>query len=83
MKTPVPEPLFKKKLPEAGNFFKKETLTQVLSCKFCEILKSTFFHSAFLAASKTANLVRCTFIQERLIMCDLSNINIKRSWYID
>ena len=27
----------------AGNFIKKETLAQVLCCKFCEIIKSTFF----------------------------------------
>ena len=25
------------------NFFKKETLTQVFSCEFCEISKNTFF----------------------------------------
>ena len=25
------------------NFIKKETLTQVFSCEFCEISKSTFF----------------------------------------
>ena len=34
-KTPVPE-------PQACNFFKKETLAQVFSCKFCEISKDTF-----------------------------------------
>ena len=27
---------------EACNFIKKETLTQVLSCEFCEISKNTF-----------------------------------------
>ena len=30
------------KLPEACNFIKKETLTQVFSYEFCEIFKSTF-----------------------------------------
>ena len=29
--------------PEACKFFKKETLAQVFSCEFCEILKDTFF----------------------------------------
>ena len=29
--------------PEACNFIKKETLTKVFSCKFCEILKNIFF----------------------------------------
>ena len=28
---------------EACNFLKKETLSQVFSCKFCEIFKNTFF----------------------------------------
>ena len=30
--------------PKACNFIKKQTLTQVLSCEFCEISKSTFFY---------------------------------------
>ena len=29
--------------PRAFNFIKKETLTQVLTCDFCEISKNTFF----------------------------------------
>ena len=32
-----------RKLPEACNFIKKETLAQVFSCEFCEIFKNTFF----------------------------------------
>ena len=28
---------------QACNFIKKETLAQVFSCEFCEILKNTFF----------------------------------------
>ena len=28
--------------PQACNFIKKETLVQVLSCKFCEISKNAF-----------------------------------------
>ena len=72
MKTPVPDSLFfKKKKPEASNFIKKETVAQVISCEFCEILKNTFFHRAFAVAdSKNANMVSGTFIQERLILCD-------------
>ena len=31
------------KLQKVCNFIKKETLTQVFSCKFCEISKNTFF----------------------------------------
>ena len=30
------------KLQDLGNLIKKETLAQVLSCKFCEISKNTF-----------------------------------------
>ena len=29
--------------PKSCNFIKKEALAQVFSCKFCEILKNTFF----------------------------------------
>ena len=36
------------KLPtKAWNFIKKETLTQVYSCEFCEISKSTFSYRTF------------------------------------
>ena len=37
--------------PEACNFIKNETLTQVFSCEFCEVFKNTFFHRAPPAAS--------------------------------
>ena len=30
--------------PQACNFIKKEALTQVFSCKFCEIFKNIFFY---------------------------------------
>ena len=36
-----------KKLPETCRFVKKETLTQVYSCIFCEVNKSTFFIEYF------------------------------------
>ena len=32
------------------NFIKKETLTQVFSCEFCEISKNTFFYRTPLVA---------------------------------
>ena len=36
------------------NFNKKEALTQVFSCEFCEISKNTFFHKTpLLAASES------------------------------
>ena len=33
-----------KRLAEACNFIKKETLAQVFPCEFCEIFKNTFFY---------------------------------------
>ena len=35
----------------ACNFIKKETLTQVFCCEFCEISKNTFFHRTPLVAA--------------------------------
>ena len=35
--------MFLEILPEACNFIKKDTLTQVFFCEFCEIFKNTFF----------------------------------------
>ena len=62
-KTPVPE-----SRPEACNFIKKETLTQVFSCQFCEIFKNTFLteHLRVTASHET----RKTF----LIKCKVANI---------
>ena len=37
--------------PEACNFIKKETLAQVFSSEFCEILKNTFFYRTSLVAA--------------------------------
>ena len=37
--------------PQACNFIKKETLAHVLSCEFCEISKSIFFHRTPLVAA--------------------------------
>ena len=32
-----------RRCPETCNFIKKETLSQVFSCEFCEVSKKTFF----------------------------------------
>ena len=37
--------------PEACNFIKKETLTQVFSCEICEISTNTFLHRTPLVAA--------------------------------
>ena len=37
--------------PKACNFIKKETLTQVFSCEFCEIYKNTFYYRTPLVAA--------------------------------
>ena len=40
---------------------KKETLTQVFSCEFCEVSKNTFFHrTPLLAASEMATELTCS-----------------------
>ena len=43
-------------MPEPCNFFKKETLVQVFSCKFCEISKNTFVHRTTLVAASALRL---------------------------
>ena len=41
---PVPTSRFQKSCrPQGCNFIKKESLTQVLFCEFCEIFKNSFF----------------------------------------
>ena len=46
--------VFFNKVAGTCNFIKKETLTQVFSCEFCEIYKNTFFHrTPPVAASET------------------------------
>ena len=37
--------------PQTSNFIKKETLTQVFSCEFCQISKNTFFTEHLRATS--------------------------------
>ena len=37
--------------PEACNFIKKETLTQMLSCEFCEIFNNAFVYKTSLVAA--------------------------------
>ena len=55
MKAPVPEPLFSE--AEACNFIKKETLTQVFSCDFCEIAKNTFSYRTTPVAASVMRFV--------------------------
>ena len=43
--------------PEACNFIKEGTLTQVFSCEFCEISKNTFFTEHILATASVMSLV--------------------------
>ena len=40
----------------AYNFIKKETLAQVFSCEFCEIIKSTLFTEHFRMIASVANI---------------------------
>ena len=48
----MPESLFLIKVQaKACNFIIKETLSQLFSCEFCEILKNTFLHRTPLVAS--------------------------------
>ena len=43
----------------ACNFIKKETLTQVFSCKFCKISKKTFGYRAPPVAASTTQMFYC------------------------
>ena len=43
------------KFPQACNFIKKEDLTQMLYCEFCEISKNTFFHKSPLVTASESN----------------------------
>ena len=43
------------KFPQACNFIKKENLTQMLYCEFCEISKTTFFHKTPPLAASESN----------------------------
>ena len=49
----------------ACNFIKKEILTQVLSCEFCEISKNTFFTEHL---RKTASVVTLSASRSFLIL---------------
>ena len=42
-KTPVQKPLFNKVSGSTCNYIKKEALTQVFYCEFCNIFKNSFF----------------------------------------
>ena len=46
------------KKAEACNFIKKETLTQVFSCEFCEISKNTFLYRTPLVAASVVGITK-------------------------
>ena len=51
---------------EACNFFRKETLTQMFLCAFCEIFKNTYFYETPLVAASVdiKNLAVCSTLQQ-------------------
>ena len=51
------------RLPQGCNFIKKETLTQVFSCQFCEISKNAFLHRTPLVAVSVSSFLLHTKIQ--------------------
>ena len=59
MKQPL-EVFYKKSFLKACNFIKKETLTQVFPCEFCEISKNTFF-TEHLRATVSATAIALFF----------------------
>ena len=60
--------------PEACNFIKKETLTKVFSCEFCEIFKNTFF-TEHLRTTASALSAKCGKFSGKASGC----FQIKRS----
>ena len=50
---------FKSCWPEACNVLKKATLTQVFSCKFCEIFKNTFFTEDIRVTASESTITLC------------------------
>ena len=52
--------LYFNKVADACNVIKKETLTQVFSCEFCEISKNTFFTKHFWAAASDSLTIEKT-----------------------
>ena len=65
-KTPALESSFVSCRPDACNFIKKETLTQVFSCKFCDFSKNTFL---------TEHLQKAAFVNipKEMYSCRLIN----------
>ena len=50
----------------------KETLAQLLSCEFCEISKSTFFHRTPLVAASVYHIVRVINVAKSSIPVELT-----------
>ena len=56
--------------PKACNFIRKETLTQVFSCQFCEIFKNTFFRrTPLVAASENSYQSNFRYCKLRKVTC--------------
>ena len=59
-------------LIKACNFIKKETLAQVLSCKFCEIFKKTFFTEHLWATASKKVIVILVEKQEVVVVVKIA-----------
>ena len=66
------------------SFIKKETMTQVFSCKFCEISKNTFFHRTPLVAASSVYRVTLLFTQlipQNAQIYPVKHVDLVRSFY--
>ena len=61
---------FNKVACAASNFIKKETLTQVFRCEFCEICKKTFFNRTPLVAASESEKWQKILSETKPEMCD-------------
>ena len=74
-------------MPDNSNrwkkFIKKETLTQVFSCEFCEISENTFFHRTPLVTASVVSF--CFFLSNAFFLtqpqCCLTNSWIELQMY--
>ena len=55
--------------PQARNFIKKETLTQVFSCEFCEIFKELLFYRTPLTTASAKSTLFQTFFGRYYKIC--------------
>ena len=70
------------KLQAAYNFIKKETLTQVFSCEFCEIFKNTILTEHLPAtASSNSLFLLCSKKIILYVLCKLFTKQIRQIFY--